>query len=77
MERFFQKMTPDHSIVRSKDFIQSDGQLARSSCIEPEDQFGIGQDNAQLNSTIEQIHSRGQRQTLRRLSRTTALLFLL
>ena len=31
--------------------------------------------SSQLNSTIEQIHSGCERQTLRRLSRTSAILF--
>jgi len=75
MERYFQKMTPQHSIVRYNYFIQTDGELAWSSSIGHEDTFGIGWENAKPNPPIENIHFRSERQTLRRLPRTGALLF--
>ena len=37
--------------------------------------FGIGWDNALPNPPVEQIHFRSERQTLRRLPRTGAILF--
>ena len=75
MERYFQKMTPQHAIVRYNYFIQTDGELAWSSSIGPEDQFGIGWDNAISNPPIDKIHFRSERQTLRRLPRTGGILF--
>jgi alpha-1,2-mannosyltransferase len=75
MERFFQKMTPQHPVLRYNYFIQTDGELAWSPSIGPEDKFGIGWDNAKTNPPIEQIHFRSERQTLRRLPRSGAILF--
>ncbi|UJR24449.1 hypothetical protein I4U23_005825 [Adineta vaga] len=77
MERYFRKMTPQHSIVRYNYFIQTDGELPWSSSIGSEDHFGIGWDNAQLNPPIEQIHFRSERQTRRRLPRSDAILFII
>ncbi|CAF1326289.1 unnamed protein product [Adineta ricciae] len=75
MERFFQKMAPQHPVVRYNYFIQTDGNLAWSSSIGCEDQFGIGWSNAKQNPPIEQIYFRSERQTLRRLPRSEAILF--
>ena len=75
MERFFQKMTPQKAVIRNNYFIQTDGELAWSSSIGSEDTFGIGWQNAQLNPPIENIHFRSERQTLRRLPRSGAILF--
>jgi hypothetical protein len=75
MERFFQKMTPENSVVRYNYFIQTDGELAWSSSIGPEDTFGVGWQNAKPNPPVENIHFRSERQTLRRLPRTGAILF--
>lgn len=75
MERYFQKMTPQHAIVRYNYFIQTDGELAWSPSIGSEDQFGIGWDNALSNPPIEKIHFRSERQTLRRLPRSGGILF--
>ncbi|UJR24135.1 hypothetical protein I4U23_027101 [Adineta vaga] len=75
MERYFQKMTPEYPVVRFNYFIQTDGELAWSSSIGSEDDYGIGWDNAKLNPPIEQIHFRSERQTLRRLPRSGAILF--
>ncbi|CAF0733890.1 unnamed protein product [Adineta steineri] len=65
MGRFFQRITSDQPVVRYNYFIQTDGS---------EDEFGIGWDNAQPNPPIEQIHFRSERQTLRRLPRSGAIL---
>jgi alpha-1,2-mannosyltransferase len=75
MERFFQKMTPQHPVLRYNYFIQTDGELAWSSSIGPEDTFGIGWQNADPNPCIENIHFRSERQTLRRLPKSGAILF--
>ena len=39
MERFFQKMSPQHPVLRYNYFIQTDGELAWSPSIGPEDQI--------------------------------------
>jgi len=75
MDKYFQKMTPDNPIVRYNYFIQTDGELPWSSSIGAEDTFGIGWQNAQPNPSIHDIHLRFERQTLRRLPETDAILF--
>ncbi|CAF1038714.1 unnamed protein product [Rotaria magnacalcarata] len=75
MERYFQRMSPEHPVIRHNYFIQTDGELAWSSSIGPEDTFGIGWQNAKPNPSIEKIHFRSERQTLRRLPRSGAILF--
>lgn len=75
MERFFQKMTPQHAVVRNNYFIQTDGNLAWSSSIGSENTFGIGWENATPNPPIENIYFRSERQTLRRLPRSGGILF--
>ncbi|CAF1220955.1 unnamed protein product [Adineta steineri] len=75
MERYFQKMSPQHPVIRYNYFIQTDGELAWSSSIGSEDTFGIGWENAIPNPPIEKIHFRSERQSLRRLPRSGAILF--
>ncbi|CAF3352833.1 unnamed protein product [Rotaria sp. Silwood2] len=75
MERYFQKMTPQHPVIRHNYFIQTDEDLAWSNSIGPEDTFGIGWQNAKPNPPIQYIHFRSERQTLRRLPRSGAILF--
>ncbi|CAF2800763.1 unnamed protein product [Rotaria sp. Silwood2] len=75
MERFFQKMTPERAVVRYNYSIQTDGELAWSSSIGPEDTFGLGRKDARSNPSIERLHFRSERQALRRLPRSGAILF--
>jgi alpha-1,2-mannosyltransferase len=75
MERFFQKMTPEKAVVRYNYSIQLDGELAWSSSIGSEDTFGVGRKDARQNPPIENIHFRSERQVLRRLPRSGAILF--
>lgn len=75
MERFFRKLTPDSSVSRYNYFIQTDEHLAWSESIGSEDQYGIGWNNAKINPSIEKIYFRSERQTLRRLPRSRAILF--
>jgi len=74
MEKFFQKTAPQHPVVRYNYFIQTDGELAWSSSIGPEDTSGIGWHNAKANPPAENIYFRSHRQTLRRLPRTGTML---
>ncbi|CAF3370487.1 unnamed protein product [Rotaria socialis] len=75
MERFFQKMTPEKPFVRYNYSIQTDGELAWSSSIGSEETFGRGRKDARTNPCIENIHFRSERQALRRLPRSGAILF--
>ena len=75
MERFFRKMTPDSSVIRYNYFVQTDEHLAWSESIGSEDAYGIGWNNAKVDPPIEKIHFRSERQTLRRLPRSGAILF--
>ena len=75
MERFFQKMKPDSPVIRFNYFIQTDEHLDWSASIGSEEEFGIGWDHAQNDPPIEKIHFRSERQTLRRLPRSKAILF--
>ncbi|CAF0821818.1 unnamed protein product [Rotaria sordida] len=75
MERFFQKMMPEQAVVRYNYSIQTDGELAWSSSIGSEDTFGFGRKDARPNPSIENIHFRSERQALRRLPRSGAILF--
>ncbi|CAF1448009.1 unnamed protein product [Didymodactylos carnosus] len=75
MERFFQKMTPERPVARNNYFIQTDEHLAWSTSIGSEDTFGIGWEHAEPNPPIENIRFRSERQTLRRLPRSGAILF--
>ena len=76
MDRYFRKMTPEKAVVRYNYLIQTDGDLAWSSSIGSEETYGImrpPQDNANLS--VKDLHFRSERQTLRRLPRTGAILF--
>ena len=75
MERFFRKLVPESPVIRHNYFIQTDEHLSWSESIGSEDQFGIGWDNAKLDPPIEKVHFRTERQTLRRLPRSGAILF--
>ena len=75
MERFFQKMVPERAVVRYNYSIQTDGELAWSKSLGSEDMFGIGRKDARKNPPIESIHFRCERQVLRRLPRSGAILF--
>ncbi|CAF3198713.1 unnamed protein product [Rotaria sp. Silwood2] len=62
-------------VPKFKEKLQYNGELAWSNLIGSEDQFGIGWQNAQPNLPIENIHLRSERQILRRLPRSRAILF--
>jgi hypothetical protein len=66
MERFFQKMTPQHPFLRYNYFIKTDGELAWSSSIGPENIFGMEADTNKSNISIEEMYFRNERQTLTR-----------
>jgi alpha-1,2-mannosyltransferase len=73
--RFFQRIKPDGPVERNNYFVQTDSSLPWSSKIGSEDSYGIGWDNADTHPSIDEIHFRSERQTLRRLPRTGGVLF--
>ena len=76
MERYFQKMTPEQPVVRYNYSIQLDDELAWSSSVGSEDTFGTSRrKDARPNPTLENLHFRSERQVLRRLPRSGAILF--
>jgi hypothetical protein len=77
LERFFQRMQPDGPVERNNYFVQTDSSLPWSKNIGDEASFGIGWDNAQEKPDVDEIHFRTERQTLRRLPRSGAILFMI
>ena len=75
MERFFQKMTPENPVVRHNYGIQTDNNLAWASSIGPEETYGVVSHTDERTLTIEDLYFRCERQTLRRLPRSRAILF--
>ena len=75
MERFFLRLQPDSPVLRNNYFIQTDDNLPWSSSIGSEDEFGIGWKNATVDPPIEEIHFRTERQSLRRLPKSGAVVF--
>lgn len=73
--RFFQRIKPNGPVERNNYFIQTDDSLPWSANIGSEDSFGIGWDNAKMNPSVDDIHFRTERQTLRRLPRSGGVLF--
>lgn len=75
MDKFFHKLTPENLFVRHNYGIQTDDNLAWASSIGPEDTYGSLSYQDQRHLTIEDLYFRCERQTLRRLPRTKAILF--
>jgi len=75
LKRWFQRLRPEGPVQRNNYFIQTDECLSWSSKIGSEDSYGIGWDNAPDNPSIDDIHFRSERQTLRRLPKSGGILF--
>ena len=79
MMSFFRRIQPQHPVVRNNYFIQVDDDLAWSSILGPEDDDYILQVVGWANTTRTEIldkhHYRSERQTLRRLPKTGAVVF--
>ena len=75
MDSFFTRIQPDGPMLRNNYFIQVDGELAWSSSIGPEDApaGGFGWFSAEKNKPVEQIYLRCERQSLRRLPKSGAV----
>ncbi|KAK4936117.1 hypothetical protein LTR10_022961 [Elasticomyces elasticus] len=77
MNRFFKTMTPDKPVVRNNFFIQLDDGLHWSHRMGAQDGTDVASwaKSDSSNLGVEEIHFRSERQTLRRLPRSKALLF--
>ncbi|KAK7187854.1 hypothetical protein DPSP01_010899 [Paraphaeosphaeria sporulosa] len=78
MNRFFARMTPDQPVIRNNFFIQLDDGLHWSHRMGDEKNVNQVASWANANSkdlTIDEIHFRSERQSLRRLPKSGALMF--
>lgn len=75
MEKFFVRLTCDKPVVRNNYFIQTDSDLAWSSLIGDEDNEVVGWFTSEPAQAIDQIYYRSERQSLRRLPKSGAIVF--
>lgn len=75
MEKFFVRLTCDKPVVRNNYFIQTDDNLAWSSSIGDENKEVVGWYTAEKAKTPDQLYFRSERQSLRRLPKTGAIIF--
>lgn len=75
MMNFFRRLKPEEPVLRNNYFIQVDDCLPWSQSIGSEDSEHVSWNTAQKNKAIENHYFRSERQGLRRLPRTGAVLF--
>ncbi|KAK9473220.1 uncharacterized protein V1510DRAFT_109464 [Dipodascopsis tothii] len=75
MERFFVRMKPEKAVTRNNYFLQIDDGLGWSDAIGPEDSPEVGWDTADVASSLEHMHFRSERQSLRRLPKSGGVVF--
>lgn len=75
MMKFFSRLAPEDLYARNNYFIQVDDSLAWSWSIGEEDSPGLSWQTAEKNRAIEHHFFRSERQTLRRLPKTGAIVF--
>jgi hypothetical protein len=75
MMNFFRRVKPEDPVLRNNYFLQVDDDLAWSYSIGPEDSDGISWNTAEKNRAIEHHYFRSERQSLRRLPRSGAVVF--
>ncbi|KAF7597523.1 hypothetical protein BBP40_000001, partial [Aspergillus hancockii] len=75
MTNFFRRLRPEDPVLRNNYFIQVDEHLPWSSSIGPEDSETVSWNTAEKNRAIEHHFFRSERQSLRRLPRTGAVVF--
>ncbi|KAL6231318.1 hypothetical protein BDW75DRAFT_233690 [Aspergillus navahoensis] len=75
MMNFFRRLKVEDPVVRNNYFIQVDDDLAWSHSIGSEDANVVSWNTAQKNKAIEHHYFRSERQSLRRLPRTGAVVF--
>ncbi|KAL1978213.1 hypothetical protein VTN31DRAFT_1072 [Thermomyces dupontii] len=75
MMNFFRRLRPEDPVLRNNYFIQVDDQLAWSTSIGSEDDEEVSWNTAEKNRAIEHHYFRSERQSLRRLPRSGAIVF--
>ncbi|KAJ5108472.1 alpha-1-2-mannosyltransferase [Penicillium angulare] len=75
MNNLFRRLKPEDLVTRNNFSIQIDSKLPWSTSIGNEDSNDLGWHNAEDNIAIEHHHLRVERQSLRRLPRTGAIIF--
>ncbi|KAJ5961204.1 uncharacterized protein N7479_008354 [Penicillium vulpinum] len=75
MMNFFRRLKPEEPVLRNNYFIQVDDNLAWSGSIGSEDAETVSWNTAEKNRTIENHFFRSERQSLRRLPRSGAVVF--
>lgn len=75
MMNFFRRLRPEDPVLRNNYFIQVDDNLAWSGSIGPEDSEEVSWNTAQKDKAIEHHFFRSERQSLRRLPRSGAVVF--
>lgn len=75
MEKFFVRLSCDKPVVRNNYFLQTDEQLGWSSSIGNELTEKVGWGTATEAQDVNKIHLRSERQSLRRLPKSGAIIF--
>ncbi|KAJ5385450.1 hypothetical protein N7517_003361 [Penicillium concentricum] len=75
MMNFFRRLRPEEPVLRNNYFIQVDDNLAWSGSIGSEDAETVSWNTAEKNRAIENHFFRSERQSLRRLPRSGAVVF--
>ena len=75
MSNFFRRLKPEEPVLRNNYFIQVDDQLPWSPSIGSEDAEVVSWNTAEKDRAIEHHFFRSERQSLRRLPRSGAILF--
>lgn len=75
MMNFFRRLKPEEPVLRNNYFIQVDEDLAWSHSIGAEDSETVSWSTAEKNRAIEHHYFRSERQSLRRLPRSGAVVF--
>ncbi|KAL2006702.1 hypothetical protein VTN00DRAFT_9370 [Thermoascus crustaceus] len=75
MMNFFRRIRPEDPVLRNNYFLQVDDDLAWSHSIGPEDSPEVSWNTAEKNRAIEHHYFRSERQSLRRLPKSGAVVF--
>lgn len=75
MKNFFRRLRPEDPVLRNNYFIQVDDNLAWSHSIGSEDSESVSWNTAEKNKAVEHHFFRSERQSLRRLPRSGAVVF--
>ncbi|OQE25407.1 hypothetical protein PENSTE_c006G03986 [Penicillium steckii] len=75
MMNFFRRLKPEEPVLRNNYFIQVDDSLPWSHSIGPEDAETVSWNTAEKNKAIENHFFRSERQSLRRLPKSGAVVF--